>query len=164
MCGSEWIGYLEHKDEKALGVFTANVGQGNYTVFAEMLKIRGEGDFQGLPWCAIFVYAIVGPKLGKASASTYVLMKQCKKNGIFQGPDYVPKCGDIIFIDGDGKGKVSHCALVESVSDGKVTSIDGNTIDLSGHFPKEYGGAVARRVRDQNDPRIIGYGDVGGLS
>ena len=36
----KWVGYLEHADEKMLGVYQANVGGGNATVFARMLLRR----------------------------------------------------------------------------------------------------------------------------
>ena len=49
---------------------------------------------------------------------------------------------------------------MEAVSGGKVYSIEGNTVDPSGVFPENQGGAVARRERDKDDPCIVGYASI----
>ena len=51
---NEWIGYCEHKSKSLLGIPNANIGKG-YTIFSEMTGLP-----QKLPWCAIFVHAVIG--------------------------------------------------------------------------------------------------------
>ena len=60
----KWVGYLEHADEKMLGVYQANTGPGNCTVFARMLLRRTGANFMGLPWCVTFVFSVFAEALG----------------------------------------------------------------------------------------------------
>jgi hypothetical protein len=34
----KWLGYLEHKDNKFLGIYKMNYGKGGYTVFGEFAR------------------------------------------------------------------------------------------------------------------------------
>ena len=63
---------------------------------------------------------------------------------------------DIVFLH-NGDGKISHVGLVESIVGGTIVTIEGNTIDPSGYFPKSRGGAVARRSRKLTDNAIVNY-------
>ena len=163
----KWRGYLEHRDNRLLGVYTANTGKGGYTVFAPMAGLP-----QGLPWCAAFVHAVYTQALGAEQArallgrphpGTRVLARRMRRKGRWRGREYIPCPGDIIFLAPNRDGRVGHCGVVEAVDGGTVTSIDGNTVDPDGHFPPEEGGAVARRIRRRDDPVIVGYGAAGEL-
>lgn len=77
-----------------------------------------------------------------------------KNMGIWVEDDaYIPAPGDIIFFDwddngsGDNKGFSDHVGIVETVSNGKITVIEGN-----------YSNSVKRRTLSVNGRYIRGYG------
>ena len=86
-------------------------------------------------WCAIFVSwcadqcgyldAEVLPKT--AGVRPYV--DWFKERGQWQGREYEPVPGDIIFFDWEGDGLADHVGIVEKVEDGLVFTIEGNTGD-----------------------------------
>ena len=118
-------------------------------------------NLQGLPWCATFVHAMVARPdlLGRAHPGTRVLVRRMKRKGFWRDPSYKPKQGDLIFLA--NHKRIDHCAIVESADETTVTSIDGNTHDLTGKFKWDEGGAVQRITRDRNDIRIRGYAEIG---
>lgn len=159
-----WLGYLEHQDDRLLGVYTANPGKGGYTIFARMTGLP-----QGLPWCVTFIHAVYGAALsherarkllGRPHPGTRKLARRLKRCGLWQDRDYLPAPGDLIFLAPAGDRRIGHCGIVEAVAGNTVISIDGNTVDPDGHFPPEEGGAVARRTRCRTDQKIIGYGEL----
>lgn len=165
-----WIGYLEHNSLRHIGLYRSNAGKGGYTAFAEIVRQKCKRNFQGVPWCAIFihscfvnVYGREGAKrlLGRPHAGTRVLARRMRRKGLWRGKDYTPATGDIVFLANDGK-TIDHCGIVTDADGETVTSIDGNTVDPSGFFTEEEGGAVALRDRKVTDIRIIGYGMTGG--
>ena len=83
-----------------------------------------------------------------------------KRKGRFRDLSYTPTSGDLIFLQ-NGDGRISHCGIVEWSDGQEVASIEGNTVDPSGHFASEQGGAVATRIRKIKDPAIMGYGKIG---
>lgn len=109
-------------------------------------------------WCSTFVSA-VSIKLGY----TDIIPTECgcgkhielfKKLGSWvENENRTPKAGDIIFYDwddngsGDNKGGSDHVGIVEKVSNGTITVIEGNK-----------GEAVARRTLKVNGKYIRGYG------
>lgn len=166
---ARWIGYLEHKSAKFLGMYRSNVGKGGYTAFAENVRQKCKRNLQGLPWCAVFVYSCFATAygrewtkmhLGRPHAGTRVLARRMRRKRLWRGTDYTPVKGDIIFLANDGK-HLDHCGIVAEVDSESVTSIDGNTVDDSGVFAEIEGGAVALRERALTDKRIIGYGTTG---
>ncbi len=58
-----------------------------------------------------------------------------------------PKEGNIIFFDWEGDGTSDHVGIVESVKDGKVNTIEGNS-----------GDQLARQSYDVGSNLIVGYG------
>lgn len=116
------------------------------------------------PWCATFVSAIA-VKLGytdliRPECSCYYQVEAFKKKGRWKESDsYVPKPGDIIYYDwqaakkGDCKGCPDHVGIVEKVSGGKITVIEGNKCPEGSHV-----GSVARRVIPVNYRYIRGFG------
>lgn len=109
-------------------------------------------------WCAGFVSA-VAVKLGytdiiptECSCSRMIALLQ--KKGIWVENDaYIPSPGDLIFYDwddsgsGDNRGSSDHVGIVEKVTSGKVTIIEGN-----------YSNSVKRRTLSVNGKYIRGYG------
>ena len=79
-----------------------------------------------------------------------------KRKGLYRDKKYIPKPWDIIFCANDGR-HIDHCSIVKEVNDNEIISIDGNSLDPSGIFPKGCGGAVSIRHRKFDSPVIIGY-------
>ena len=165
----KWIGYLEHRSNDLLGVYSANAGKGGYTIFAEIVRNHYRWrNFSGLPWCAVFVHAVcieaygkdkARALLGKPKAGTIALARRMKRNGWMRAREYIPKANDLIFLH-NGDGEIAHVGIVESVDGDTVVSIEGNTVDPSGHFSEKSGGAVARRKRKQTDKAIVCYAKI----
>jgi hypothetical protein len=110
-------------------------------------------------WCATFVSA-VAVKLGytdiiPCECSCPRMITLFKKKGIWvENEDRVPNPGDIIFYDwddksasGDNIGSPEHVGIVEKVSGGYITIIEGN-----------YSNSVKRRTLSVNGRYIRGYG------
>lgn len=166
---ASWIGYFEHASEVAIEVFNANIGKGGCTIFSDFIRrIYPWRNFMGLPWCTVFVHAVVIQSVGKDRAKrilgkphpgSRVLARRIKRKGRLRGPDYLPQPGDLIFCH-NGDGRISHCGIVEFIDGNEVVSIEGNTIDPAGRFQQHDGGVVARRRRQLADSSIVNYGYV----
>lgn len=162
---SAWLGYLEHATTERLWSFTENAGKGGCTIFAELLLREQHRDLQGLPWCVTFVHAVFNRPdvLGRAHPGCKVLMRRMKRRGLWRERDYKPQENDLIFCSNAADGIPDHVGIVEQADKDTVISIDGNTVDPSGVFPPQDGGAVARRTRQRTDPHIVGYAATGVL-
>lgn len=110
------------------------------------------------PWCANFVawsFRQAGTPLPgnqRSLASVQYMEDQMKANGMFHRG--TPQPGDIIFFanrGGSDAGRGRHVGIVEKVENGRVHTIEGNSSN-----------AVRRRSYALNNPRISGYGRVGG--
>lgn len=109
-------------------------------------------------WCATFVSA-VAVQLGytdiiPTECSCSKMIELLQKIGAWNEDDArTPNPGDIIFYDwedngvGDNKGGADHVGIVEKVSNGKITIIEGN-----------YSQSVKRRTIAVNHRYIRGYG------
>lgn len=109
-------------------------------------------------WCATFVSA-VAVKLGYTS----IIPPECSCGRMIElfraldcwieNENRTPEPGEIIFYDwqdsgkGDNKGWSDHVGIVEKVSGGKITVIEGN-----------YSDSVKRRTLSVNGKYIRGYG------
>ena len=109
-------------------------------------------------WCATFVSAcaikcgatdIIPPECGCGE-----MIKLLSAIGAYvEADNYTPKPADLIFYDwqdsgaGENKGWPDHIGIVESVSNGVITVIEGN-----------YSDAVKRRTIAVNGKYIRGYG------
>ena len=109
-------------------------------------------------WCSTFVSA-VSIKCG----ATKIIPTECgcekhielfkKINEWVENENRTPNAGDIIFYDwedngvGDNTGRANHVGIVEKVSNGTITIIEGN-----------YNNAVGRRKIKVNARYIRGYG------
>lgn len=109
-------------------------------------KYGGWYGLQNQPWCAMFVSWCAN----EAGISKNIIPKHAgcaqgvewfKRKGWWKGRNYVPKEGDIIYFT------KSHVGIVESVKDGYVNTIEGNTSNM-----------VARRRYQLNSSKILGYG------
>lgn len=120
-------------------------GIGNQAIV--QVALSQEGNVGGQPywswygfhsrveWCACFVswcadqcgYIDEGivPKFSLCSSGA----SWFARHGQFQDGSYVPAAGDIIFFDWGGNGDVDHVGIVESVVDGRVYTIEGNSGD-----------------------------------
>lgn len=165
----KWVGYLEHQSNESLGIYTANIGKGGCTVFSLIIaRCYRWRNFSGLPWCTVFVHAVAIEAWGKDKArkmlgcphpGSRVLLRRMKRRGWLRGPEYTPQPGDIIFLH-NGGGIVDHVGVVDRLEGDCVISIEGNTVDPSGHFSEDQGGAVAIRKRQRNDPAILYYASM----
>ena len=109
-------------------------------------------------WCATFVSA-VAIKCGytdiiPTECSCQNMIALFKEMGCWiENENRTPCAGDVIFYDwqdsgsGDNKGWSDHVGIVEKVSNGKITVIEGN-----------YSNAVKRRTLAVNGKYIRGYG------
>ena len=97
-------------------------------------------------WCADqcgYIEAGVIPKFSLCSAG----MEWFESRGQFMDGSYVPTSGDLVFFDWGNDGSVDHVGIVESVVDGTVHTIEGNS-----------GDKVARRSYPIGYAKIVGYG------
>lgn len=154
------IGYREKNSAAGLDDKTANAGSGNYTKYARDLDaIPGfyNGPKQGFAWCDCwFDWLLVkafGADLGRrmlcqpensAGAGCYYSALYYRQAGRFH--DSKPEPGDQIFFTYQA-GEVSHTGIVEAVSGGIVTTIEGNSSD-----------GVVRRSYAYGSRVIYGYG------
>ena len=104
-------------------------------------------------WCACFV-SWCADQCGYIESGVMPKFSSCldgvawfAARGQFQDGSYVPAAGDLIFFDWGNDGSVNHVGIVESVADGRVNTIEGNSGDL-----------CARRSYVLGDNRIYGYG------
>lgn len=163
----KWVGYLEHRTNDLLGIFTENVGKGYCTIFAALIQRHYRfRNLSGLPWCATFVHAVcieaygkdtARKLLGKPHPGTRVLARRLRRRGRLMGRDYTPRPGDLIFLH-NGDGRISHCGIVDALEGDSVISIEGNAVDPSHRFPPDKGGAVAVCTRKKTHKAIVAYG------
>lgn len=153
------IGYHEKMSNTALDDKTANSGSGNYTKYARDLDALGNyynGPKQSFAYCDVFVdwcfYKAFGADIGRrmvcqplqsAGAGCLYSAQYYKQAGRWVT---YPQPGDQIFFS-YAPGEYSHTGIVESVANGMVNTIEGNTSDM-----------VARRSYPLASSSIVGYG------
>lgn len=154
------IGYREKNSAAGLDDKTTNAGSGNYTKYARDLDaIPGfyNGPKQGFAWCDVFYDWILVKAFGaelaqqllcqpkdSAGAGCYYSALYYRQAGRFH--DSRPEPGDQIFFTYQA-GEVSHTGIVEAVSGGIVTTIEGNSSD-----------GVVRRSYANGSSVIYGFG------
>ena len=86
-------------------------------------------------WCACFV-SWCGDQCGYLDAGILPKFSYCdsgiawfQERGQWQGRDYIPSPGDIIFFDYDHNGSANHVGIVESCDGSTVYTIEGNAGD-----------------------------------
>ena len=104
-------------------------------------------------WCACFV-SWCAEQCGFIEAGIVPMFAWCPSGaqwfmdrGQWQDNTYTPSTGDIIFFDWEADGECDHVGIVESVADGMVNTIEGNTSD-----------SCARRSYALGSVKIFGYG------
>lgn len=136
--------------EKVLGILRKEIGV--YESPANSNNVKYNTWYYGravsgsaYPWCMVFVqwvFAQAGQKLPYTTASCSMLLNWYKANR----PASVvktPKSGDIVIYN------FGHTGIVESVGNGTITAIEGNTSPgTSGS--QDNGGMVCRRTRKTN--------------
>lgn len=154
------VGYHEKSSNSQLDDKDANAGSGNWTKYARDLdKLRNFYNTakNGYMWCDVFYdwlfVKCFGAELGRqmlcqplnsAGAGCLYSVQYYKQYGRwFTG---TPEPGDQIFFS-YASGEYSHTGLVESVSGGVVTTIEGNTSE-----------SVGRRSYAVGSSTIAGYG------
>ena len=108
-------------------------------------------------WCDIFVTTVF-----QQAGLSNLIGRECgvqrhigimEKKGIWQGKTQ-PKVGDIVTFDWDGGGFADHIGIVESVNNGVITTIEGNSIAYAGSGENP---SVKRKTYDWNSSYIKGY-------
>ena len=104
-------------------------------------------------WCACFV-SWCAEQCGYLESGVIPKFSLCsdgvdwfQARGQFQDASYVPAAGDIIFFDWGNDGTIDHVGIVESVTNGVVNTIEGNSGDI-----------CARRSYSMGSDSIYGYG------
>jgi hypothetical protein len=135
--------------ERVVAVALAEVGykegEGNNTKYG---KWNGRNY---IAWCGSFV-SWCAHKAGVPTSSIKRYSDNCiaeynwfKDEKRFENSDYIPKAGDIIFIDSDYK--YDHTGIVVNYRDGIIYTVEGNSKDM-----------VKEKQYSADDERIIGYG------
>lgn len=153
------LGYHEKASNSSLDDKTANSGSGNYTKYARDLDAVGNfynGEKNGFSYCDVFVdwcfVKAFGADIGRrmifqpmqsAGAGCLYSAQYYKQAGHWVS---YPQPGDQIFFS-YAAGEYSHTGIVESVANGMVNTIEGNTSDM-----------VARRSYPLSSGSIVGYG------
>ena len=106
-------------------------------------------------WCACFV-SWCAEQCGYLESGVIPKFSLCSDGvdwfnarGQFQDASYVPAAGDIIFFDWGNDGTIDHVGIVESVTNGVVNTIEGNS-----------GDKVARKNYSMGSGSVYGYGVV----
>ena len=152
------LGYREKATNYGLDDKNANAGSGNWTKYARDLDSIANfynGKKNGYAWCDIFHdwlhYKAWGAEMamkvlcqphGSAGAGCMYSAQYYQQAGRWSDEPHV---GDQIFFYSGGA--INHTGIVESVSGGIVTTIEGNTTDM-----------VARRTYQIGSQYIAGYG------
>ena len=107
-------------------------------------------------WCDVFVTTVF-----QQAGLSSLIGRECgvqrhigimQQKGIWQGK-VLPKAGDVITFDWDGGGFADHIGIVESVKDGVVTTIEGN----SSTYGSSEKTKVKRNTYNWNASYIKGY-------
>ena len=114
---------------------------------------RWYGFDSRVSWCACFV-SWCADQCGLIDAGVIPKFSLCSDGvswfaarGQLMDASFVPSPGDLIFFDWGGDGNVDHVGIVESVSDGTVYTVEGNS-----------GNRVRRRDYVLGSAVIYGYG------
>lgn len=120
-------------------------GEGNNSKYG---KWNGQNY---VAWCGSFV-SWCAHKAGVPTSSVKSFSDNCdaeyewfQSKNRAEDSDYIPKAGDIIFIDSDYK--YDHSGIVVAYKDGIVYTVEGNASDM-----------VKAKEYSMDDERIIGYG------
>ena len=108
-------------------------------------------------WCDIFVTTVF-----QQAGLSHLIGRECgvqrhigilEQKGIWKGKTQ-PKVGDIVTFDWDGGGWADHIGIVESVNNGVITTIEGNSAQYAGDTAPT---KVNRKTYNWNSRYIKGY-------
>ena len=108
-------------------------------------------------WCDIFVTTVF-----QQAGLSHLIGRECgvqrhigimEKKGIWKGKS-LPQQGDVVTFDWDGGGWADHIGIVESASNGVITTIEGNSSLSAGSTEKT---RVNRKTYNWNSKYIKGY-------
>ena len=116
------------------------MGEGNAAMVAVAQSHAPYWSWWGLDyrveWCAIFV-SWCADQCGYLDAGVLPKMEGVRpyvdwfiERGQWQGRDYEPSPGDIIFFDWESDGLADHVGIVEKVENGLIYTVEGNTGDI----------------------------------
>ena len=140
--GAVWENTHVNTGNQASDLAAAALSQMDYTDSANGVQESSKyGDWYGIPnayWCAMFVTwcadqagisTAVIPRFASCTTGMRTFQKMGRwQNSLSQGGSYIPQMGDLIFYDWNGTGISSHVGIVLYVEDGKVYSVEGNTL------------------------------------
>lgn len=118
------VGYCEKSSNAFLYDKKANAGNANFTKYWADVK----PEFNGQPWCAVFVSWCFSETVGKQNAEKllkhfpYVYVPTIAN--LFERHAN-PKCGDIVCFY--RSGEFVHTGIVTSVSGDRFETVEGNT-------------------------------------
>lgn len=149
------IGYREL--DLSTGEPIADNGTAGYTKYGESF-----GDPTG-EWCAYFISwcareaeipTSVMPRLGNCAT----MVKWYETNSVFHtaSSGYIPKTGDLVFINWSGGETAKHVGIITGVSGDTLYTIEGNTGVGRGY-------ECMARTRRLSASYIVGYGVVDGI-
>ena len=108
-------------------------------------------------WCDIFVTTVF-----QQAGLSHLIGRECgvqrhigimEKKGIWKGKS-LPQQGDVVTFDWDGGGWADHIGIVESASNGVITTIEGNSSLSAGSTEKT---RVNRKTYNWDSKYIKGY-------
>ena len=136
--------------EKVITFAKSEIGTVENPANSNRTKYGAAYGMNGQPWCVMFLWycfqqggedsAFFG---GAKTASCGVLLRWYKEQGLTV-PVAEAQAGDILILNFSGTQDTEHCGLVESVENGVLHTIEGNT---SGNGSQDNGGAVMRKIR-----------------
>ena len=146
-----WLGYKESNGTHGIIIDVYNA----HKPLARGYKVKLTDE-----WCATFVSSVFikckATDIFKTECSCTKIIEHLKALGAWEEKDnYTPKAGDLLLYDwedkkdysGDNTNKPNHIGIVETVSNGVITVIEGN-----------YKQAVTRRKIKVNGRYIRGFG------
>lgn len=135
------------RSEDVLRAAAAELGYTESPAGSNRTKFGAWYGLDGQPWCVMYVQWVfreAGAQelLPVRTASCSALLRGAQAAGLWITKDY--RSGDVVLYDFSGRKRTAeHCGIVETVSRGSITAIEGNT----GVGNDANGGAVMRRVR-----------------
>lgn len=128
--------------DKACSYYGYNEADGSHKLLIDMYnKItplpRGYRLSYLDPWCAAFVSVIAKQcdmlDIVFAECSCDRMIDTFKRAGRWQGKDYSPQIGDVVFYDWDKSGTADHVGIVISVSGLSIKVVEGNVSNRVGY-------------------------------
>lgn len=131
---------------EVLRIARAELGYKESPAGSNKTKYGAWFGLDGQPWCMMFLQwlfhqAGAADLLPAKTASCGALMRAAQSAGLWVTSGY--KAGDLVIYDFPGGAATDHCGIVEIVSSGCVTAIEGNTAVGN----DSNGGEVMQRTR-----------------